>query len=74
MTSRQRIARGSLTGALAPRADTTPGLRGSLTIEAETILRPGAHLYITAWVKDAAGVPFISITIEQGDGGGGRLR
>lgn len=70
MTSRTRIARGSLTGALAPRADAAPGLRGSLTIEAAATLRPGAHLYVTAWIKEAAGVPFVSLVIEEGEGGG----
>lgn len=70
---KRRIARGSLTGALMPRADAAPGLRGALTIEADTILRPGARLYITAWIKETAGVPFVSLVVEQGDGGG-RLR
>lgn len=73
MTARLRIARGSLTGALVPRPDASPGLRGALTIEAETTLRPGARLYVTGWVRDAAGVPFLSLVIEQGEGGG-RLR
>lgn len=70
---RQRVARGSLTGALAPRGDAMPGLRGTLTIETETVLRPGARVYLTGWIREAAGVPFVSIVVEQGDGGG-RLR
>lgn len=73
MISRTRIGRGSLSGALTPRADASPGLRGSLTIEQDVTLSAGSHVYLTGWIRDAAGVPFISITIEQGDGGG-RLR
>lgn len=70
MTSRTRIARGSLTGALAPRGDAAPGLRGAVTIERDVTLRAGEHVHLVGWIRDAAGVPFVSIVVEQGEGGG----
>jgi hypothetical protein len=73
MTERTRIARGSLTGALTPRSDKRPGLRGALTIEGDVTLKAGSHLYVTGWIRDAAGAAFVSLVIEQGEGGG-RLR
>lgn len=73
MTARARIGRGSLSGTLAARADAAPGLRGSLTIEQDVTLAAGSHVYLVGWIRDAAGTPFISLTIERGEGGG-RLR
>jgi hypothetical protein len=70
MTDRTRIARGSLAGALTPRADTRPGLTGALSIERDITLKAGGHLHLVAWVRDVAGVPFVSIVVEQGEGGG----
>lgn len=68
-----RIGRGSLTGSTELRRDDRPGLRGAITLETDLILKAGQHVYLTGWIRQAAGVPFISIVVEQGDGGG-RLR
>lgn len=63
--SARRIGRGSLNGTLTQRPDTLPGLRGSLTLESDLTLKAGKHLYLVAWVRECAGVPFLSIVLKS---------
>jgi hypothetical protein len=61
-----RLARGSLAGRLEQRADASPGLRGSLTIEQNVDLKADSHVWLTAWVRvdPSSGARWLSIVAE----------
>lgn len=67
-----RVARGSLTGSMVARTDRLPAMRGAVTVERELLLQPGDHLRIAGWVREAGGVPFLSLVIESAGKGGRR--
>ena len=39
--------------AAAARADALPCMRGGITVEQEITLKPGDHLHIAAWLREA---------------------
>jgi hypothetical protein len=65
---RERVARGSLNGRWAPRADGSPNLRGAITLE--TDMKAGDRLWLSGWTRSAGGgVEFVSLTATRAHGG-----
>jgi hypothetical protein len=67
-----RAAIGSIAGSSAPRPDNRPDMRGGITIEQD--LPAGTKLWLSAWSKETAGAPWISISAEIAATGGRRRR
>jgi len=57
---------------MVARTDRLPAMRGAVTVERELLLQPGDHLRIAGWVREAGGVPFLSLVIESAGKGGRR--
>lgn len=67
-----RAAIGSIAGSSQPRANNGPQYRGAITIEQD--LPAGTKLWLSAWWREAAGAPFISISGEVASHGGRNRR
>lgn len=65
MRSAIRVGRGSLNGTLQKRDDQLPGLRGSITLESDLVIKAGQHLHLVAWIRDVRGIPFVSLVVES---------
>jgi hypothetical protein len=51
------------------RDDNLPCCTGSITVETDITLRAGSHLHIAAWMREAAGAKFLSLSVETAEKG-----
>ena len=63
-----RAAIGSIAGSTMVRLDAVPSMRGAITIEQD--LPAGTKLWLSAWWRETAGAPWISISGEIASHGG----
>jgi hypothetical protein len=57
-----RASVGSLSGSSVPGTDNGPDMGGAITIEQD--LPTGTKLWLSAWWRETAGVPWVSISGE----------